>query len=357
MIGCSLQEKCLIIESDDWGSIRMSSKRSYASLKNAGINLGKGESERYNKFDTLASTSDLDALFSVLQSIKNKYGEHPKLTAVSLVANPDFKKIEESGFSDYYWETLPVTFKRYENSRALDLWKQGMDEKLFHPEFHGREHLNIGAWMRALQANDKEARMAFKQGIWGFKRKNSGVNYQAAFDLELPIDLAEQANTIKEGLFEFERLHGFKSRFFVPPNGPFNNQLQKVAFENGIRYLSTAKIQLEPMGDGKYERRFHYIGQKSKSGLIYLTRNAFFEPSAEGKDWVDSCLSEIENAFKWRKPAVISSHRVNFVGVHYEKNRIEGLKQLAQLLQRVVKRWPDIRFMTSTELGDLISIG
>ena len=38
--------------------------------------------------------------------------------------------------------------------------------------------------------------------------------------------------------------------------------------------------------------------------------------------------------------------------------RVErGLKQrqLAELLTRMLKRWPDIEFMTSAELGDLIA--
>ena len=86
-----------------------------------------------------------------------------------------------------------------------------------------------------------------------------------------------------------------------------------------------------------------------------ITRNCHFEPSDPlHTDWVSSCLLEIENAFSWRKPAVISSHRVNFVGFINQDNADFGLKELNRLLSSITSKWPDIEFMTSTELGNII---
>jgi hypothetical protein len=40
--------------------------------------------------------------------------------------------------------------------------------------------------------------------------------------------------------------------------------------------------------------------------LIYTVRNAFFEPFLNpNKDWVNSCLLEINSAFDKNKPAII----------------------------------------------------
>jgi hypothetical protein len=86
-----------------------------------------------------------------------------------------------------------------------------------------------------------------------------------------------------------------------------------------------------------------------------LTRNCIFEPSEEGKDWVDSCIRDIKIAFRMRKPAVISTHRVNYIGALEENNRARGLKQLDELLGAVTKRWPDVEFITSDQLGDIIA--
>jgi hypothetical protein len=38
-------------------------------------------------------------------------------------------------------------------------------------------------------------------------------------------------------------------------------------------------------------------------------------------------------------------------------NRDRGLKQLSQLLKAVVKKWPDVEFLSSDQLGDLINGG
>ena len=80
-----------------------------------------------------------------------------------------------------------------------------------------------------------------------------------------------------------------------------------------------------------------------------------FEPSYGNQDWVDSCLSDIDFAFKCHHPAVLCSHRVNYIGSLNEQNRAKGLSELNVLLKRIVKKWPDVEFMTSDQLGSLLN--
>ncbi|OYQ43952.1 polysaccharide deacetylase family protein [Flavobacterium aurantiibacter] len=349
-------KKIVVLESDDWGSIRMPSSKSYDNLIAAGFDLGSGAGGRYNKYDTLASKQDLEALFECLSSVKNSRGESAKLTAVSLVANPDFVKIRESGFSNYYYEPFTTTLKRYGKEDAFPLWKQGFDAGVFVPEFHGREHLNISSWMRALQDHDHEARTAFDEGLWGYNiTSNKRIKtFQAAFDLEFNSDLATQMEVIEDGLKLFEEIHGRKARFFVPPNGPINDSLLTVAAKCGIEYVSTSKVHAEVLGEGRIKKHYRYIGMRNSSKQTYLTRNAFFEPTAAKGDEIGKCLDDINLAFTCFKPAIISTHRVNFIGGLNEENRNNSLDSLKQLLRRIVKKWPDVEFMTSTELGDYI---
>jgi hypothetical protein len=70
---------------------------------------------------------------------------------------------------------------------------------------------------------------------------------------------------------------------------------------------------------------------------------------------VNDCLKEIEIAFRWHKPATISSHRTNYIGWLNEENRSNGLQKLDKLLGQIIKRWPDVEFLTSAELGNLIA--
>jgi len=354
--GWRTNSKIVVFESDDWGSIRMPSKESFIRLSESGIDLNKGDSERYNKYDSLASAEDLAALFEVLSFFKGSDSKNPVFTAVSVVANPNFDKIKAADYQQYYYEPFTDTLRRYNKEDSIDLWKEGIKSHLFIPQFHGREHLNVAAWMRALQRNDYNAITGFNEGFWGFRNQTqSGINFQSAFDLEKPDDINLQSEIIEEGLQLFTRLHGFKACFFVPPNGPFNESLIAAIAQNGIRFLSTSKIHHEPLGNGKKHVKLHYLGQRHVSGIHYLTRNASFEPSLNKRDWVDSCLNDINLAFKCNKPAVLSTHRVNYIGVLDPANRDHGLQQLKKLLTTITNKWQEVVFLTSDELGSMIT--
>ncbi len=86
---------------------------------------------------------------------------------------------------------------------------------------------------------------------------------------------------------------------------------------------------------------------------------AFFEPGIiEGglcNNPIERGLKTIERAFRWHKPAIISSHRVNFVGFLNPQQREHGLDLLDKFLAEIIKRWPDVEFMSSVELGDIMA--
>jgi hypothetical protein len=251
---------------------------------------------------------------------------------------------------------LPDTLKYYQIEDALNYWQKGEKEKLFIPEFHGREHLDVKLWMKSLQEGEKNTLFAFKYRFWGFRPKSlNGMAYQAAFNLHDTKDIPFQKEIIQSGVKLFNNLHQRKPSYFVPPNGLIHKDIIDEAVNVGITYISRSKIQKEPQGNGKFKKRFHYIGKKGKNGLIYLTRNCFFEPSFRGNGFsLEDCLKDIEIAFNFNKPAVISTHRVNYIGGLKPDNRDEGNISLGKLLGKMLKQWPDIEFMSSVELGDTI---
>jgi hypothetical protein len=353
--GWKSNRKIVVFESDDWGSIRMPSNLVREKLESALLNMGSKSRARYTKLDTLASENDLHALFETLSKVKDRNDKHPVFTAVSIVANPDFDKIRDSNYNQYFYEPFTTTLQKYKHVNAFSMWQEGVKNNLFVPQFHGREHLNVQVWMRHLLANDYETHKAFEQQCWGYANKNKyHIDYQAAFDIEFASDIVCQEIILEEGLRLFEELHGYKADFFVPPNGPFNNKLEETAAKNGIKYMSASKMQNEPQGEGIQKKRVHWLGQKNKHNQIYITRNCFFEPSDRSKDWVKSCLEDIDNAFKWNKPAVISSHRVNYIGGLDIQNRKFCLNELGRLLKNITEKWTEAEFITSSELGDII---
>ena len=361
--GWRTKRKLVVIESDDWGSIRMPSKEAFTNLKVAGIPV---EKNHYNLYDSLESNQDLELLFETLTKFSDKTGRPPVMTGVNIVANPDFEKIKQSGYSQYFYEPFTETLNHYpEHDNVYQLWKKGIQQRLFVPIFHGREHLNVQRWLKALQNGNQSTLLAFDQmvtGIPGIGLNNEVVpDFQAAFDLDTIDDLNYMKEVLKTGLKLFEELYGYQSKYFVPTNGSFNNQLEEDLNILGVKYINTAKRQLEPLGNSQYKRNTRFIGQKNNFGQTYITRNCFFEPSSSGferpenTDWVNNCLKEIEIAFRWNKPAVISTHRVNYIGFLHPENRERGLAALTEILTRMLKKWPDLEFVTSVELGEIIT--
>jgi hypothetical protein len=355
--GWHTKRKIVVIESDDWGSVRMPSKEIYDRYLKSGFPVDK---DYYCRFDALESEKDLTDLFEVLSSFRDRNGNHPVITANTVVANPDFNKIRESDFHTYYYELFTESLKRYSNHSGLfNFYKEGINNKLFHPQFHGREHLNVNLWMDALRKKDKVTRFAFDLNSLGIPyHANSGnVNIMKALDFESLIEKADKKIVIDEGISIFESLFHYVSKSFIAPSYTWHSDLNSTLAGKGVRYLQGIPFQYEPniMSGPRYSKLFHHCGQRNKSSQIYLIRNCHFEPSySSSTDWVDDCLHRINTAFIWQKPAIVSAHRVNFIGSLDHSNTDRNLPMLKTLLGKILEKWPDVEFMTSDMLGDLM---
>jgi hypothetical protein len=112
------------------------------------------------------------------------------------------------------------------------------------------------------------------------------------------------------------------------------------------------RVQLVPTGQfNEYKKEPHTFWEKDTSGLRFNIRNTHFEPVLnENKDWINRCLQDISNAFLFNKPAIISSHRINYISSISEQNGKKGLADLKKLLKEILKRWPDIEFVSTADL-------
>lgn len=354
--GWSTRRKLLVIESDDWGSIRMRSLQDKKAMEQKGFDF---KNQPFNRFDALESNDDLSSLLEVLSRHKDRQGRFAVLTALMNVANPDFEAIERSDFQSYHYEPFTETLRRYPNHhRVFEIYSEAQRSKLISLEFHGREHLNYQRWMRRLQEGNKSLHMAFQHGVTGVHLGIHGESLgdmQAAFDPELASDLFGMASSLSDGLDLFNRLWNRRARYFVPTNGPFNLLFDQTLKANGIEFIHRERLHRDVFADGETQLnlRFNYLGRKNGYGQYLFLRNAFFEPF-ENKDALSGALLGIERAFRWGKPAILLTHRVNYIGSIEESNRTSGLRQLDCLLSEILKRWPDVEFISSSELGDLI---
>lgn len=344
-----LSHKLVIFLVDDYGAGRIAPD----APENVDMRklLDKSDN-RFNRYDALASPADLEALFEVLESAKDSTGGPAVFTPLSIMANPDFERIREDGFETYYYRSFKDQLQQDANGKAIwKLWQEGMRHGIFLPEFHGREHVNVRMWLNYLRQEDPHILQAFNQASLGLKpfHKSPG-DYLAAFDALDPSHLASQEDILRDGLKLFRSQYGYNPNLFTAPGLIHHNRLHKVLHQENVKWIDMARWRQMPDLKGGYSRRLHWMGQRNSLGQNYLTRNAMFEPNKDSRDWVNNCLRDIEQAFKYKQPAVISSHRVNFVGTRDIRNRDSGLKSLQLLLKQMLKKWPDLRFVSMPEL-------
>lgn len=353
--GYHTYRKIVVIESDDWGSIRTRSDYDKQKLLSIFPNLSK---DSYFNLDTLETSDDLNALFEVLKSVQNSTGQNPIITANTIVANPDFKKIRESNFNEYFYEPFSKTLKdRDGNHGVLDLIKTGDIEGFFKPQLHGREHLSVHQWFNAIQNGHFELLTAFEHDMFGIQLNqeiNKRHNVMAALDFDDFTHLYSHREILNEAQAIFKATFGYESKTFIAPSYIWHPSHEVILKEIGISALQGLPYQYIPHDKGGvFKTNVRYTGMKSKDGLLNLVRNVFFEPSLikNGQESVNHCIKRIDFAFKTFKPAIIGSHRLNFMGSLVEKNRTENLKNFKVLLKKIVEKWPDVEFMSSDQLA------
>jgi hypothetical protein len=353
--GRKIKRKFLVIESDDWGTIRMPNIEVYNSL----IKSGRIDDKlAYSKFDALESNDDLMALFDILHKFKDSNGQHPVITANTIMSNPDFDKIRSSEFKNYAHELFFETYSSYTNHhKVLELIKSGINSKVFFPQLHGMEHLNVLKWMSALQNKKDDVMFAFDHKLFDLSNEHTSIGANSFIDVLHPNNedyFHFNKERLQLGQQIFEETFGYKSESFIAPCYIWNSRHEEMLKQIGIKYIQSGTFQLIPkLGQfGKFKKQLHYFGQHNKYGQLYNVRNCFFEPSSSNdkRTELEKCLEQINRAFDNNLPAVICSHRVNFMGGISEKNRVENLKYFEDLLKLVLKRHPDVEFVNTIEL-------
>lgn len=353
--GWRTTRKIVVIESDDWGSIRIPSKEVYEQLKVEGVGV---DGSYFTKYDCLESEDDLSQLLDVLSSFTDINGNHACITANTVTSNPDFDKIKDSDFKVYYYEPFWSTYDRYpKHSRSLEIWKNSFKLHLLWPQFHGRDHLNPFEYLKVLHQNHHEQIAFSRYALFGSKKgSDRQAGYLAAFDYDTTEERDSFTSIISEGQSLFELAFGFRSKSFIAPTGIRGDSLDEILFRNDILYHQDARQWL-PKYEASKIVKHRFWGAMNQYGQLYWRRNGTFEPARYPEyDWVGSVLNEAKIAFFWGKPLVINSHRVNYVGGIDPENRARGLDMLESLLRRLQKVYPDTEFMSSDQLGDFMAL-
>jgi len=348
--GRSVGKKIVVLECDDWGSIGMPSKAVYEKLLKAGLPV---DGNRYERNDTLESDTDLDALFSVLKKHQDAEGNYAVMSPFCNMANPDFEKIKKDNYRVYHREIFTDTYKRYLRSDAMmDVWRQGLGDGVFVPEYHGREHIATDLWLKSLQKEGTKLRIGFDHGFVAHSPAGipeAAKNFRPNFYIEDQRNMAPLRDALDEGIDLFNRSFDGAPVVFNAPNGVFIPEFNSTLLKKGIRFNAVPRRRLDRDAGGEYVYKTFKTGYKTAEGLTCYVRNCNFEPTEEGYRNTDHVMNQISGAFVCGKAAVIGTHRANFVGGIHESNRSKGLAELDILLKQILAKWPDVRFMSSRD--------
>ena len=347
-------EKLVVIAVDDYGNVRLDSASARKRLHGAGLDM----TSRFDQCDALETRQDLEALYETLESVKDRDGGPAVFTPYTLCANPDFDSIARAQ-DGYIYESLPQTVARLASSQpqayegAWKLLHEGVRLGLLRPQFHGREHLNVKLFEQKLNAGHRDILVNIENrsmAAVGRDQSLPGVGFTHAFGLWNRSEIDFHREIIKEGLLLFEVIFGFKSTTFTPPAQKIHPDIYPDLDALGVTGIFKPRWCRRRIDQNRYAWEFNLNEVSRRKGHLSLVRNVVFEPTSNpNTDSASLALDQISAAFRLRKPAIISSHRVNFSGHIDPENRRYGLQALKRLQQSIVRRWPDVRFIGADE--------
>jgi hypothetical protein len=358
-LGYQTNRHIVVFESDDWGAVRVPDAGALAAFKERFLSF---KLDHYQSFDGLEKKNDVSDLSSLLLERSSSFEvSAPVLTLNFATANPDFDRCVPGDAHNARFEFEPIdeTYRTYDGDEGvLDFVRLGCGETGLHPQLHGREHLNVTAWL-ADAATDPVVEYARGLRMVGL----DDAFYNGIDALNSGNTLIDVHGYLEDAVAIFERLFGFAPKSFIPPCYVANKECERIAAGLGIETIQSSPKRNVPKGNNSYLKKINVFGHSNVPGQCRLIRNVQFEPSRsmfQGKsvdECVDAAFAEIETAFKRRQPAVICTHRVNYTSRVDESHRAFSLEALDGLLRGLAMRYPDCEFMTSEQLGRLILSG
>ncbi len=347
-----MRMKAVVLESDDWGLCAWSpDEQGYRVLADAPLfrsPLGR----RYGG-STLESATDVRRLADLLQEFRGGDGFPPVWQANTVMASPDFARLQGPAFE---CDALPVLDHPQAPSRwsRPGLWGEVVSAReagVWWPELHGLHHLPETAWLRALRAGANDALRAFEQQ----SPVCEAVQASGEYDPSEPLNV--RIRNLEGAVRRFQTLFGRAPESFCPPDYRWDRAVEAEARRLGISTIQGRSERL-----GALPRLRHYLGRfrfpHLEGASFYLPPRIAFEPGAEGDDarrlGVDAAHRGVRAAWSRRQPAIVSTHRVNYVQIRPERGAA-GLQRLRELLGRLAAE--GATFLTDAELRALLTRG
>lgn len=313
-IASALTAPVLIIESDDWGP---------------------GSDEQ---------AQALEALRQLLKGFKDQQGRRPVMTVGVILSVPDPQAIVETGEYHAFFLDDP----RYRS--IVEALKAGEEEGVFALQLHGLAHFWPENFMTAWHIDEAIKRWLIDDG-WRTEKlpawlQSRWINAAVLPSRPLPLALIRQA--VRDETVCFARCFDRAPKVAVPPTFVWDENVERAYAEAGIEVLITPGRRYpgrDQAGKLMAADRAYVNGERLSSGLTALVRDLYFEPALGHRP--EQVLGHVEGKWRRREPALLETHRFNFLN----EKLASSLKALEALLEGALSRLPGLCFLSSYELA------
>lgn len=227
------------------------------------------------------------------------------------------------------WEPDP----RYQRRGLGQAVADAMAAGVWHPEFHGLHHYDPQGRVLALAEADDEVHRALERGILAFPGSHSAFELGPRRSLD---DVRESWAGIDR---RFAEVYGYSMTSVIAGDYVWESRHEVLFRELGLRAVQAKSHQHRRDFQGPalwkrvrmaFDRSWDRLTVRD---LVYLNRTALLE-TAQSDDPVahrQRCLEDIRASWRRGEPAVVETHRVNYVLTDTIAAR-EGRNHLNRLL-------------------------
>lgn len=344
--------RTVVFESDDWGACEYAPTKQIWSQTVAATPI---EGLRPAQNAKLESVEEIVRLGELLEKYPDKNGGPAVITAFFCLANPDFEQIATTGI--YHDIAIDQGFPAsWQKNSAMEAWRHAVQKGWFFPEFHSRlHHMNPGSWLRLLKETSElgeEARKRFGQEIY---YQNS---HYPEYSGMMPEAIQEW---ITPALATFRRLFATSPTAGVTSDATPLTEIIWAA--NGIKTFCLRNFSIPGAAPLVYHTKPWNNQDAStpmgawnpETDVVYLSRNVFFEPGFDPNYSFEKITSDIEAVWARNEPAILSSHRLNFISWNDEFTS-RGFEEMERLLAWLAQ-FGDVQFLSTAEVSSIYRDG
>lgn len=342
--------KAVVLESDDWGLCAWAPDlQAFRVLSDLPV-FRSPVGRRYGG-STLERASDVKRIAGLLAELRGGDGFPPILQANTVMAAPDYARLDPPAFAcdEMPIIGLPLTPSRWARPGLWGEIVAAREAGVWWPELHGLHHLPERAWLGALRSGALDARRAFEQQSPVCDAVVGSGEYDASEPREVRV------RNLGRAVQRFQQLMGRPPESLCPPDYRADAFIEAEAGRLGIHALQGGP---ERPGGG-WPRLRHYLERYRfpdvRGASFHLPPRIAFEPAVEDSAaalvGLEGALRGVRAAWARSQPAIISTHRANYVQL--DEARGEAcVQKLREFLTALAG--DGAMFLTDTEVRQLV---